>query len=65
MAGQNKKAPPKQHPFPRDKTTRITGPAWELTDTVDEANEKWKAYLRVVSRLRQMDLPPLHHVKEG
>lgn len=64
MAGQNRKAPPKQYPFPRDKTTRITGPEWDPADTVGEAIEKWKAYLRVVSRLRQMDLPPGHKIKD-
>lgn len=64
MSGQNKKAPPKQYPFPRDKTVGITGPAWEETDTVDEAIAKWNAFKRVCSRIRQMDLPPLHKIKE-
>ena len=64
MAGQNKKPPPKQYPFPRAKTTPITGPAWEASDTVDEAIKKWKAYVRVVGQLRQMDLPPGHKAKQ-
>ena len=55
MAGQNKKPPPKQYPFPRAKTTPITGPAWDISDTVDEAVKKWKAYLRVVGQHPGLD----------
>jgi len=64
MAGQNQKAPPKQYPFPRDKTVKITGPAYEDTDTLEQAEAKWRAYVRVVTRLRQMDLPVQHKIKD-
>lgn len=64
MAGKNGKAPPKQYPFPRDKTRVITGPAFESHDTWDEARQKWFAYVRLISHIRQMDLPPLHKAKQ-
>lgn len=60
MASKSGKAPPKQYPFPRAKTTRITGPAYDENDTWDEARKKWAAYVRVVAQIRQMDLPPGH-----
>jgi hypothetical protein len=59
MAGFNKKTgrrPPTQWPFPRAVTRKITPQAWDPNDTVDEARDKWEAWLRVVSNLRQMDI---------
>ena len=56
--------PPKQYPFPREKTRPVTGPAWHEGMTFDEAKAAWYSYLRIVSNIRQMDLPVGHKVKD-
>lgn len=54
------KQPPKQYPFPRDKTRPITGPSYHEGMSFDEAKAAWFTYLRVVQNIRQMNLPPLN-----
>ena len=59
MAG-NKGSIKKQYPFPRSVTKPITGPAYTEGMSINEAKKQWYAYLRVVSQITPMHLPPLN-----
>lgn len=50
----------KQYPFPRSVTKPITGPAYIDGMSVNEAKKQWYAYLRVVSNITPMHIPPLN-----
>lgn len=51
-----------QQPFPREATKPVTPPGMRPGDTLRDANAAWFAWLRIISNLSQMQLPP-HHRK--
>lgn len=60
MASFSKKGgrpPPTQWPFPRDITRPVTAPAWDPSDSVEVARQKWLAWLRVIARIEPMRIP--------
>ena len=56
--GPHRKKPQLSKPFPRSVTAVVTSPGLRRSDTIREANEAWYAWLRIISNLSQMTLPP-------